>query len=263
MDPEGAPRAVVLTHADFEGPGRIAPLLIEMGFTLDRRALHRGDPVPDRLEPGALLVVMGGSMGVGDAECPGYAFLEREILLLKRQVRERAPVLGVCLGAQLLAHAAGARVHPMRLHQAGQASVPYEVGWSEVRFEGRAGTRLLDGLPEAAPMLHWHGDTFDLPEGARRLASTAVCREQAFALHDRQFGLQFHAEVGRPEIDDFLRRDADFVLAANGPTGVERLRDETDRYFDGFRAASDRLLRNLLRAMADAAGGSRGQLSTP
>jgi GMP synthase (glutamine-hydrolysing) len=68
---------------------------------------------------------------------------------------------------------------PMRARQVGQGGqtcVPYEVGWSEVRFEHGAGTSLLDGLPDAAPMLHWHGDTFDLPEGALRLASTAVCR---------------------------------------------------------------------------------------
>src|SRR5579863_10294205 len=106
--------AVVLQHADFEGPARIAGLLSTSGYEVEVRSLHRGEAIPSRMDPRSLLVVMGGSMGVGDIGRPEFPFLEDEVALLKRRVEGDAPVLGVCLGAQLLAHAAGARVYPMR-----------------------------------------------------------------------------------------------------------------------------------------------------
>lgn len=241
------PRAVILVHAECEGPGRLSEVLTEVGFALDIRALHRGHEVPSEIEGDALLVVMGGSMSVGDRNRPEYAFLSREISLLERRVRDRAPAVGICLGAQLLAHAAGARVFPMRTRR--PTGPPYEVGWDEVEFDQESGVPVLEGIPEAAPMLHWHGDTFDLPEGARHLARSAACEQQAFQLHDRLFGLQFHPEVGVSEIEGFLRGDADFVAKAHGPAGSDRIRRDTQRYFAEFRTVSERLLRNIVRVV--------------
>jgi GMP synthase (glutamine-hydrolysing) len=241
--------AVVLTHAEFEGPGRLAPILERQGYALDVRAIHGGDEVPSSVAPGSLLVVMGGSMGVGDRDRPVYPFLSEEIELLQKRLRDRAPTLGVCLGAQLLAHAAGARVFPMGERPEGAR---YEVGWAPVHFERGTEARVLDGLPESAPMLHWHGDTFDLPPGARRLASTAACREQAFQIHDRLFGLQFHAEVDTSEVEAFLCEDSEFVIKANGPGAVDRLRHDSERHFPEFRKVSDLLLHNIVREMTRA-----------
>src|SRR5690349_25036641 len=104
-------RAIVLTHAAHEGPARLAPLLAARGFALDVRELHLGAPVPEAPEPGTILVVMGGALGVADL--PAQPFLRREVALLERCVAARAPVLGICLGAQLLAHAAGSEVKQM------------------------------------------------------------------------------------------------------------------------------------------------------
>lgn len=241
-------RAVILVHAECEGPGRLAGILIEQGYLLDVRAVHRGDDVPSTLEPEALLVVMGGSMGVGDRDRPEYAFLSREIALLQGRVRQRTPVLGICLGAQLLAHAAGARVFPMRTRQPPGAH--YEVGWGDVHFDCAPRPPVLEGMPETALMLHWHGDTFDLPPGARRLASSGACEQQAFQIHDRLFGLQFHAEVDVCDIEGFLQGDSEFVVQANGPAGIDRVRRDTERHFADFRTVSERLLRNVVRAMA-------------
>ncbi|HEX7599228.1 MAG TPA: gamma-glutamyl-gamma-aminobutyrate hydrolase family protein, partial [Polyangia bacterium] len=100
-------RAIILTHLPRESPGRIATLAARRGLTVDIRQVDQGDPVPTRLHPDELLVVMGGFMGVGDAGDPRYPFLEKEITLLRHVLDARAPVLGICLGAQLLAHAAG------------------------------------------------------------------------------------------------------------------------------------------------------------
>jgi GMP synthase (glutamine-hydrolysing) len=240
--------AIVLQHADFEGPARVAELLAAAGYDITVRRLHRGDAVPSDMHPGSLLVVMGGAMGVGDIGHPAYPFLAEEVRLLRQRIDIDAPVLGICLGAQLLAHSAGARVYPMAARGGGLAAL--EVGWSPVRIHRELGDDCLGGLPAEAPVLHWHGDMFDLPAGAKLLASSRVCPHQAFRLKQRLFGLQFHCEVGRDNVEAFLREDADFVVRANGPDGVARIRRETEQYLEPSRAVGDVFLDNIVRAMA-------------
>ena len=235
-------RAIVLQHVPFERPARIADLARALGYEIDARPLHAGAAVPAEIARGQLLIVMGGPMGVADLDAPAHPFLRKEAELLARCATQDAPVLGVCLGAQLLAHAAGAAVYPMR------GARRYEVGWGNVLFVA-AGSDVLAGIPAKTPMLHWHGDTFDLPHGAELLASTPDCPNQAFRLGRRQFGLQFHCETTREDIENFLREDAGFVVKANGPDGVDQLRRDTARHFDAFREVGDRLLSNILRAM--------------
>lgn len=239
-------RAIVLTHASFEGPGRLEGLLVNRGYTLDTRELHRGDLVPEGVSREDVLVVMGGPMGVGDLGRPGLPFLQREVELLSRCIDEDAPVLGVCLGAQLLAFAARARVHQMV--RDGERS--FEVGWAPISFH-RAGDAdpILHGLPEEAHVLHWHGDMFELPARARRLASTALCANQGFRLRSRLFGLQFHCEIEARNVEDFLRADGDFVQRANGNSGIERIRSDTEKYVGSCREVGDRLLGNILDVM--------------
>jgi GMP synthase (glutamine-hydrolysing) len=248
--------AIVLQHEDFEGPARIGHLLAARGYAIELRAVHRGDAVPEGMKGDDLLVVMGGSMGVSDADRAKYAFLDAELRLLRHCIEDDAPVLGICLGAQLLAHAAGARVYPMTDGRDG-ARV-YEVGWAPVRFHDGESTsegiaeneHVLAGVPSEAHVLHWHGDTFDLPAGAKRLASSAICENQAFRLKRRLFGLQFHCEVDADHVDVFLRGDADYVVRANGPDGVERLRRDTARHAEDAGRLADRLLDNIVRTMA-------------
>jgi GMP synthase (glutamine-hydrolysing) len=241
-------RAVVLKHADFEGPGAIAGLVGEQGYRLEVRSLHRGDGVPLDLGPDELLIVMGGSMGVSDLERPEYPYLRAEVQLLRQRVLEEAPVLGVCLGAQLLAHAAGGAVYPML--SADRSHRLYEVGWGRIWFHHSPEDAVLAGMPAEMPMLHWHGDTFDLPPGAHLLASSAVCRNQAFRIGRRMFGLQFHCETTAQDVESFLQADRDYVVKANGPDGPANLRRETARAIDAFRADGDRLLRNIVGAMS-------------
>src|SRR5581483_4104976 len=138
-------------------------LLEEAGLAVEGRSLHLGEPVPRGLPPDVALVVMGGPMGVADVGDPAYPYLADEVALLRARLDAGAAVLGVCLGAQLLAHAAGARVYPNV--RPGDGTRVYEVGWAPVRFL-RPDEPALRGLGHTEPMLHWHGDTFDLPAGA-------------------------------------------------------------------------------------------------
>jgi GMP synthase (glutamine-hydrolysing) len=246
-------RATVLQHTPTEGPERLAVLLRQRGVACDVRALHRGDPLPSAIGPGEILIAMGGPMGVADAGSPRYPFLAPEIALLRRAIAEDTAVLGICLGAQLLAAAAGAAVYPnTRAGADGRPEPAREVGWGPVDLVavGREPPEpALAGLRATELVLHWHGDTFDLPAGAILLASTPMCRHQAFRLGRRQYGLQFHCELERETIATWVREDADYVRAANGPDGGARILADTDRLYGAARPVWDRLLGNILDLM--------------
>jgi GMP synthase-like glutamine amidotransferase len=240
-------RAVILQHAEVEGAGRIAELLTQLGYELNASTLTRTQGLPAEVKAEDLLIVMGGSMGVGDLGNPEFPYLRAEVELLKQRIAIDAPVLGVCLGAQLLAHAAGAAVHPMT---AKDGSRQYEVGWAPLRFHRLHNDSVLDGVPDEAEVVHWHGDQFELPPGARQLASTALCC-QGFQLKRRLFGLQFHCELDSQHVADFLREDRDYVIKANGPEGPQRIERDTERLMPSFQRLGEQLLGNILRAMME------------
>jgi GMP synthase (glutamine-hydrolysing) len=175
-------KVLAIGHVAFEDLGAWEQPLMERGATIDYLDIPR-TPLA-ALEPleSDLLVILGGPIGAYEKDA--YPFLEAETNFIARRLAARKPILGLCLGAQLMANAAGARVYP------GPAK---EIGWSRLDLTeaGKASPlRHLDG-----PVLHWHGDTFDLPPGATHLASTPLTRHQAYAIGDFALGLQFHPEV--------------------------------------------------------------------
>ena len=181
----GADSWVVLQHVAFEGPGALAPAIRDTGAGLEVVRIDQGDavPAPDEADALAGLVVMGGPMSVHD----DLGWLADERALLRAAVEARRPVLGVCLGAQQLAAALGATVT--------QGAVP-ECGAGEVHLTTDAIADPVFGpAPTPLPCVHWHGDTFSLPEGAVRLAGNDAYENQAFRIGARAYGLQFHVEV--------------------------------------------------------------------
>lgn len=238
----------VLQHVAMEGPARVGDVARTMGLAVVIHPLYAGAPVPETIPKGAGLVVMGGSMGVSDIGDSRWPFLEPEVRLLGRLLREERPVLGVCLGAQLMAHALGARVYPCHV---GEPPVRHrEVGWGAVTLVTSADREpVLAAMNPSEVVLHWHGDTFDLPAGAVRLASTLACENQMFRFGPRAFALQFHVEVTAADVERWVGEDAAFVLAANGPGGGPRILADTGRYMPRYTQIGDRLIRDMLQAM--------------
>ena len=176
---------LVIQHVAFEGPGSIALALADAGADLTLLRVDHGDviPPPAAVADVAGLVVMGGPMGVAD----DLPWLADERALLREAVGAGRPVLGVCLGAQQLAAALGAPVTP--------GAAP-EYGVREVHLTAAANHDPVFGpAPTPLPCVHWHGDTFGLPEGAVRLAGNHAYENQAFRVGDHAYGLQFHVEV--------------------------------------------------------------------
>jgi GMP synthase-like glutamine amidotransferase len=175
-------RAHVLQHAPFEGLGSIEAWLARRGARVATTRLY--EPAPRFPDPASfdLLIALGGPMSVNDEAA--LPWLAPEKRFVAHAVRAEKRVLGICLGAQLLASALGAPV---------RRGTHKEIGWFDVRGE-QSSTGVIQ-LPEVASVFHWHGETFDLPAGAVRLAQSAGCKNQAFQLGPRVLALQFHLEM--------------------------------------------------------------------
>lgn len=208
------PRAVCLTNIPHEGPGMLGELLAEAGYRVEVIEAFKGEPLPADLGAEDVLVVMGGPMGVADIGRPEFPWLAPVVELLRARLAKDWPTIGVCLGMQLIAHAAGAKVVPMADAEGRRLR---EVGWGRLDFVGT--DAITRGLPASIEVLHWHGDGCDLPVGATLLASTPVCPVQMFRL-GRSFGMQFHPEIDGPTACLWAAEDAEFVRAANGSDGV-------------------------------------------
>ncbi len=187
---------IVLQHIDCETPGILEEILKARGFSLSVIHSNRNQPVPLKMGEAAGLVVMGGPMGVYEEE--QYPFIRHEIRLIQDAIKNQKPVLGICLGSQLLAASLGARVYKGKKK---------EIGWLPVRLIGEGQKDpLWKGHSETFVPLHWHGDIFDLPQDAVPLASSELTRHQAFRYGKNTYGFLFHLEVTEPMVREWVKK---------------------------------------------------------
>jgi GMP synthase (glutamine-hydrolysing) len=220
---------LAIRHVAFEHLGTLAPLLAGKGFRIRYLDAGLGELSTRAATDADLLVVLGGPIGADEED--RYPFLRDELDLLDRRLASGRPTLGICLGAQLMARVLGSRVYR------GPAK---EIGWGPLRLTPPGERSALAGLAAShCPVLHWHGDTFDLPPDAERLASTDITPNQAFALGPKVLGLQFHLELDPREIERWLVGHAHEIAATPG-VSPEGLRRDTARHGAALgRAAAD------------------------
>jgi len=190
----------VLQHAAFEGPGEIESWAVRHDHSVSVHHLYRGDPLP-QVDAFDLLVVMGGEMNIYHYR--DWPWLKPEREFIQSALARDKPVVGICLGAQLMADALGARVFQ---------NAEYEIGWLPVTWTDEA-RAAFPGLPATSTVLHWHGDAFELPAGATRLAASEGCSEQGFLIRNKCLALQFHPEVDPPLVKQFVASQGEW------PTG--------------------------------------------
>jgi GMP synthase (glutamine-hydrolysing) len=224
-------RVLSVTHGP-SVPGGVFDEAVEAsGHVLERWSVPDGGP-PEPARGYDAVLVFGGSMHPD--EDARYAWLEREEEFLRDVVADDVPVLGVCLGAQMLARAAGARVRP--------ASAP-EIGWLDVELTpAGADDPVLGVLPPSATVFQWHHYTFELPAGATELARSPIC-PQAFRLDGPAWGIQFHAEVTLPMLTAWSEEGSEEL-----PMPAEELRSESERLIARSNAQGRALAEAFLRA---------------
>jgi len=200
--------ARALRHVDFEDLGTLAEVLEQRGYRIRYADPLREDLTPFRQDEPDLLIVLGGPMSATDVA--GYPFLGVEAQWLRDRRAAGLPSIGICLGAQVMAVAAGGDVAPMGIKEIGMGTVSITP----------AGQGTLLRLLADAPVLHWHGDAISLPEGEVSLASTGPCAVQAFELSGHQLGLQFHLEADLDRISEWTIGHAGEVAEAGLDPGA-------------------------------------------
>lgn len=224
---------LVIKHVDWEGLGVWEDFCRQKGVAVEVVALHRGNPLPPAAQYQGV-ITLGGPMNVYQEE--QYPFLKMEDQFIREAFNEGVPLLGVCLGGQLLAKAAGGLV---------VLNAAKEIGWHRVTLN-EMGERdpLFAGLPESFTVFQWHTDTFHPPVRAVPLASSETCEHQAFRLRGVAYGLQFHLEVTPRMIEEWVRQYE--LVEPDDPLKATRMLQDAPAHCERLRPVSRQLFWNFL-----------------
>ena len=226
--------AIAIRHVAFEDAGTLEPILGERGIEL--RYLEAGIDDLSPAKDADLLLVLGGPIRIYEVE--RYPFLKHELATIEAAVKKGVPVVGICLGCQALAAVLAARVYP---------NLEKELGWDELTLtqEGKASPL---GVLEGVRVLNWHGDTFDLPAGATRLASTPITPNQAFVWGPKVLALQFHVELPERDLERWLIGHT--LELTMSKVDLSKMRADTARYAPAVNEASRKLFNTWLDRVA-------------
>ncbi|MCO4292303.1 type 1 glutamine amidotransferase [Solitalea sp. MAHUQ-68] len=218
-------------HVPFEGLGYIETWINEKGFELSATRFYENDKLPD-IQQIDWLIVMGGPMGVDDED--QYPWLKAEKEFIKKAIDANKTVLGICLGAQLIADTLGAAIYQSKFK---------EIGWFPVEvFEA---THKFNFPQNKITVFHWHGDTFDLPEDATLAASSRACINQAFRFKQNVVGLQFHLEATIESIEAMIENCGDELMPNAFIQSADQIRNYAPNYFEENHEAMQLILEHL------------------
>jgi GMP synthase (glutamine-hydrolysing) len=216
---------LIIVHVESEGPGTLGPFLESSGAGVRQARVYTGERLPENIDGLNAIISMGGPMNVYEEQ--EYPFLKDETALLQKAIASDLPVLGICLGAQMIAKASGARV---------VRSPKEEVGWGKVFVTDEdRDDPLFSGLPATLDVLQWHGDMFEIPEAGALIATGDDCPHQAFRYRNA-FGLQFHVEVTREILADWFKDSPDLEKILRT---YDQLKPDLDRH-------AERMFKNFL-----------------
>ncbi|OGP15752.1 MAG: hypothetical protein A2054_08875 [Deltaproteobacteria bacterium GWA2_55_10] len=229
-------KALVIRHVPHEGLGIIKRPL-ERDFIVEYFDMYRGAALPPAIEGYDALIVMGGPMGVYEED--RYPFIKHELRLIESALKSRVPTLGICLGSQLLAKAAGAEVYKGK---------DKEIGWYKVEIEREIKEDwLFLGFPDEFMVFQWHGDTFDLPKDSVRLVSSELFPNQVIKVGPSAYGIQFHLEVTEEMIREWVWINNDELRALKGKIDPEAILKETPANIEGLHSMGKALVARFLR----------------
>ena len=232
------PRILVFQHVAAEPLGTLDPLIRARGHRIRFVNFDREPDAQPSVDRYRGLVVLGGPMNVD--EQARHPHLRTELLAIERMLAQGKPVLGICLGAQLLAHALGARIE--------RTPVP-EIGWYPLRTTAAGrDDPVLAPLGEESQVFQWHGRRFDIPDGAAHLAGSAQCAQQAFRHGDNAYGFQFHLEMDEPLVERWLANPAyrDELAASGLPHDAHAIRAQTRHHIVGMQRRADAVFNAFL-----------------
>jgi len=234
-----AKKILVCQHVPYELLGTLNPLFKKEGFRIKYVNFGRHPNAEPTLDDYDGLILLGGPMNVDEVE--KHPHLAHEVKLVKDAIKKDIPVLGICLGAQLIAQALGASVKP---------NSEKEIGWYDFSLtEDGKNDPIFKHFNNNEEIFQWHGYTFDIPDGAKHLASSSTCTNQAFSYGDKVYAMQFHLEVDEPLINRWLKvpLHVEEINSLNGKVVIETIQKETHKNIDNTLALSESVFSEFIK----------------
>ncbi len=230
-------KVIIIKHIDIEGPGTISDFLDDKNIPYEVIDIFNGEPLPNSLSNTSAIIILGGPMNVYEED--KYPFLKDEDEFLKEAIEKDLPTLGFCLGAQLIAKAKGAIV---------KKAPEKEIGWFKISLN-RDGLDdpLFQGFPREIDVFQWHGDTFEIPDGAHKLAESEICPNQAFRIGENVYGLQFHVEVTGEMIQQWFDSYKDEIDSLKGLVNPKQVISDTKLKSKSYKTQARRFCANFFK----------------